>query len=404
LRRLILLASLLLAGCGGAANKSSLTPGLLATADWGAIEKQARGTAVSFAMWAGDEDRNRYFQGPAAHSLRESHDISLEIRPLGDTADVVNKLLNEKAAGKTTNGSVDVIWINGENFRTLKQGALLWGPFAERLPNVRQYDPEARQKDFGMEIDGYEAPWQRAQFVMAYDTSRVKEPPRSIERLRAWVRQHPGRFTYLAPPDFVGSAFLRHVLIHFGGDARRFAVFDEELYRRASAATIAYLNEIKPFLWRKGETYPATTREQDRLFVNNEIDFAMSFGASFASVRIARGEYPATTRTLLFDEGTIGNYNFLAIPFNAANVPGALVAINHFLNFEQLLELSRSLSGTFPLRLATLSPQQRAAVRALPRGPATLPAEELEAHFLPEPDARYLLALEKDWREKVLRP
>ena len=58
----------------------------------------------------------------------------------------------------------------------------------------------------------------------------------------------------------------------------------------------------------------------------------MSYGPSFASERIARGEYPATARTFVFDEGTIGNYSYLAVPFNADNPAGALVVINHLMS------------------------------------------------------------------------
>ncbi|MBK9313571.1 MAG: hypothetical protein IPM55_04905 [Acidobacteria bacterium] len=207
---------------------------------------------------------------------------------------------------------------------------------------------------------------------------------------------HPGGSTYIAPPDFTGSVFLRHLLLHYGGGAERFTEgFDEALYVKAMTGTVDFLNGIKPYLWRKGETYPATPREADRLFVNNEIDFTMSYGPSFASERIARGEYPPTVRTFVFDEGTIGNYSFLAIPFNASNIPGALVVINHLMSPMAAIDQARVLGSLYPHRLESLSFEEREAVDALPRGPATLPLEELARRQLPEPDARYLDRLEK---------
>jgi putative spermidine/putrescine transport system substrate-binding protein len=325
--------------------------------------------------------------------------------PLADTSDAINKLLDEKRAGKKAGGSLDMLWINGENFRAAKQGGLLWGPFAASLPSIGLYDETIRGRDFGTPIEDYEAPWQCSQFVLAYDLARVPEPPRTLDALRAWAARHPGRFTYIAPPDFTGSAFVRHVLLSFGGGAEPFRQgFDPELYRRASEGAIGWLRGIRPYLWRRGETYPSTLREQDRLFANSEVDFAMSYGPDFASRRIAMGEFPPSTRTLVFDSGTLGNYNFLAIPFNAANVPGALAVINHFMSFDQLLDLSRALGSPFPLRADRLTREQRAAVEALPRGPATLPAETLSRHFLPEPDAAYVDRFEKDWQEQVLRP
>jgi putative spermidine/putrescine transport system substrate-binding protein len=217
------------------------------------------------------------------------------------------------------------------------------------------------------------------------------------------VRAHPGRFTYVAPPDFTGSAFIRHVLLHFGDGTATFEKFDEPHYARASAKALSYLKEIRPFLWRRGETYPATTRELDRLFANGEVDYSMSYAPAFASVRIDRGEFPATTRTFVFDEGTLANYNFLAIPFNTSNLSGALVVINHLMSFDQLLDLSRALRSPFPLELSTRSASQQASVAALPRGVATLSDAELSSHALAEPHAEYLLRFEKDWQAKVLR-
>jgi ABC-type uncharacterized transport system YnjBCD substrate-binding protein len=105
----------------------------------------------------------------------------------------------------------------------------------------------------------------------------------------------------------------------------------------------------------------------------------------------------------LFKDGNIGNYSFLAIPFNASNIAGALVTINALMSFDQAMEFARTLDSPFPHRLESLSPEQRAIAEALPRGPATLSISDLSSHFLPEPDAEYLNRLEKDWASKVLR-
>src|SRR5215475_9326056 len=253
-------------GCGNTAPSSrpALTAEQFSRSRWDEVVAQANGGEVNFAMWSGDEARNRYYQNAVAARVKQQYGVTLRFLPTNDVADIVNKLLNEKGAGKTSGGTIDLVWINGENFRTAKQGGVLWGPFAEALPNIKHFAEDARRRDFGTPIEGYEAPYMRAQFVIAYDTARVPEPPRSIVKLREWIKSHPGRFTYLAPPDFTGSAFIRHIFLYYlyQQDAPQgaFDNFNEPLYRRAADATVAYLNEIKPFLWRKGETYPASPK------------------------------------------------------------------------------------------------------------------------------------------------
>ncbi|NBO65451.1 MAG: extracellular solute-binding protein [Acidobacteria bacterium] len=164
------------------------------------------------------------------------------------------------------------------------------------------------------------------------------------------------------------------------------------------------LRDLRPFLWRRGETYPASPRELDRLFVNGEVDFSMSYGPSFASERIARGEFPPTIRTFVFRSGTLSNYSYLAIPFNAANPAGAMVVINHLMSVDSLIDQSRALGSIFPLDLTRLTDEERKRAAGLPRGPATLTEEELIQGLLPEPDFRYIDRLEREWRERVPQP
>jgi len=391
------------AACGAGGTRPP-EPAALMQRSWADVEQQARGTTVSFAMWAGEDARNRFYQGPVRQALRDRFDIDLEIVPLTDVADVINRLLNERRAGRDAGGAVDIVWLNGENFRTARQGNLLWGPFAERLPNIHHFDEPARLRDFGTPTDGYEAPVESAQFVFAYDTTRIANPPATLAALREWIETHPGRFTYPAVPDFTGSAFTRHVLYHASGEPpAAFGAFDEAVYVRASARAVQWLRDIKPFLWRKGETYPPTPADLDRLFVNREVDFSMNYRPTFASEKIARGEFPPSTRTFGFLEGTIFNFGFLAVPFNAPNSPGALTVINYFLSPEHALARSRMLGGLFPLQRDGLTPDIRTAAEALAGDSATLPLEWLEAHRIPEGDAEYLVRFERDWQRSVLR-
>ena len=226
---------------------------------WADILTEARGQTVNFYMWGGSDVINGWVTGEVASTLKEKYGVTLNLVPVADSPEYVNKVLGEKQAGRDTGGSVDLVWVNGENFRTMRQGELLYGPFADFLPNaiyVNADDPSVKN-DFGYPVEGYESPYGKAQFVMIYDSARLPVPPQTIEALLAWIGANPGKFTYAAPPDFTGSAFVRQVCYHAAGGYQSLlgdfqpAVFDDQ-----AASCWQTLNELEPNLWRAGQTYP----------------------------------------------------------------------------------------------------------------------------------------------------
>ena len=141
---------------------------------WNEAVKISRGQTVDWYMWGGSPAVNRYVNGYLAPALKKKYDIRLRQVPVKDIAEIVSKLIVEKQAGKISDGSVDLMWINGENFRTCKQHDLLYGPFADKLPNQRYVDwtKPTVKNDFGTPVDGLESPWGSAQMVMIYDRGK----------------------------------------------------------------------------------------------------------------------------------------------------------------------------------------------------------------------------------------
>ncbi|MEU3143075.1 MULTISPECIES: ABC transporter substrate-binding protein [unclassified Streptomyces] len=157
--------------------------------DWSQLRSAAKGQSVNLFMYGGDQGANAYIDDevtPAAKKLG----ISVKRVPVADTQDAVQKILGDQRAGKDSGGAVDLVWVNGENFRTGKQADLWLCGYTGLMPNQKhldQADPTLTQ-DFGTPVDDCETPWSRAQFAFVYDSAKLAQPPRTMAALTEWIK------------------------------------------------------------------------------------------------------------------------------------------------------------------------------------------------------------------------
>lgn len=388
-------------------------PGHLALAQgetrtWPEIEADARGQTVYFNTWGGEPRINRYLVW-VAEQVQQRHDIDLRHVRLADTALATSRILAEKQSGNTDSGSVDLVWVNGENFATLKSNALLFGPWAESLPNFALVNadryPEMRA-DFTVPVDGLESPWLRAQLVFYYDSAVVSQPPGSINELLTWAKQNPGEFAYPRPPDFLGSTFLKQALLELNaGHPALYEPVTTDNMNSLAPTLWDYLDELHPHLLRKGRFFPGSGSQLRRLLADGDTALAFSFSPGEAVTAIAAAELPATVRSYVLATGTISNVSYVAIPFNATSKAAAQVVANFLLSPEAQARASQPqhMGSTTVLDLTLLSSEQRRAFADLQSSPAAVPATDLNRR-VPEPHPSWMPALEQAWLQRYMQP
>ena len=376
-----------------------------APASWSEIADQARGQTVSLWMYGGDEQGNTYVDDVLAPAAQQAG-VTLRRVPIADTGDALNRILAERQAG-VTDGDVDLVWVNGDNFGTGKQaGAWLCG-WTESLPNMALTDPDdpLLTNDFGTPVDGCESPWHKAQFTLVYNAERVPDPPTDFLGVLDWAQANPGRFTYPAPPDFTGSVFIREALIAVSGGPQNVPLqFSQQDYDRLAPPLFGRLNALKPDLWRAGATYPQTSSELNDLYAGGQVDMTMTYGPATLTELVADGTYPPQTRVLPLTDGTVGNASFLAIPSTSGSSAGARVVANLALSPQQQLEKAKpEVWGQFTvLDLGRLSATDRAAFDALPASPVVPPYDVLARDAHAELAAEWVAPLDEGWRRNVL--
>ena len=396
---LALVMTLGLAACGGSQPQMDLE-----NASWDEILEASKGTTVTFYGWGGDENRNNWLNTTVADYVKEHYDITLEVVGM-NIDDILTKLSGEKMAG-TKAGSIDMIWINGENFYSAKDNGLLYGPFTQKLPNMESYidldDPETLN-DFCMPIEGYEAPYAKAQMVMYADTAVVSDLPASAEELLAFCQANPGKVTYPALPDFTGSAFVRNLIYEIRGwEQFQTMEADYDTVKAAIEPALEYLRSLNPYLWNEGKTFPDASTTVDAMFADGELVMSMSYGPFSVATGIDQGIYTETTQTFVFDKGTIGNTNYMAIAANSPNKAGAMVVINAIISGEIQLTQYAELRELPVVDASKLSADEAAAFDAVNLGQGVLSQAELLSHRLPEMPASLVPIIEEIWLAEVV--
>ena len=374
-------------------------------ADWDEVVAAAEGQTVKLWMYGGDEQGNAYVNDvlvPAAAELG----VTLEQVPIADTPDALNRILSEVQAGEV-NGEVDLVWVNGNNFGTGKEAGAWECGWTSMLPNMALTDPAdpLLLDDFGTPVDGCEVPWHKAQFTFVYNSETVTDVPSTLDELLDWARANPGRFTYPAPPDFTGSVFVREVLYSVSGGYENVPLaFSQDDFDALTPALYGELQDLEASLWRGGETYPQSSTELDQLFADGEVDFTMTYGPATLTELVANGTYPAGTKVLTLDEGTVGNASFLGLASTSGSKAGAMVVANLALSAEQQAAKAQpDVWGQFTvLDLDQLSDKQRALFEALPESPVVPTYDVLSENANPELAAAWVTPIDEGWRQSVL--
>lgn len=300
---------------------------------WQQTLEEAKGQTVYFNAWGGSPEINAYLVW-AGQELAREYQVKLVQVKVDDIAQSVSQLLANKQAGKRSGGPIDLLWVNGENFKALKEQGLLGDPFTHELPNMALVDGTLPvSEDFTVPVEGLEAPWGIGQLNLMVNGEEVSPLPTSAAALLTWSKAHPGRFTYPKPPQFHGSSFLKQILLELTPDpAPLYREATDTDFAKVTAPLWAWLDELHPTLWRKGKLFPTSAAETRQLLDDGELAMAISFNPQEAQSAVQNGTLPPNVVAVAMAKGALTNSHFLAIPFNANARAGAKVVANFLLS------------------------------------------------------------------------
>ncbi len=361
--------------------------------------------SVQFHAWGGSPQINQYLLW-VKEEVATRYNIDLNHVKLANTSDAVSRVIAEKSASNHQNGSVDLLWINGENFAAMQQHHLLLEGWVNELPNFALTNPtvnRAMVTDFGLPTKGQEAPWGKAAMVFYYNQHIVDKPPQTLQQLLLFSQQFPGQFTYPQPNDFLGISFLKYALLslHSSNLSAFYQPVTDESLATMMAPLWEYLDALHPFLWRKGEYFIRSASELQRLFSDGSLLVAFSFTAAEIPSAVNRYDLPKTTRTYAMQDGSLSNIHFVTIPYNSRYIKEAKQVINFLLSPKaQAKKQQLAVWGDETvLDMNILSTADKKRFETMVAHPSSLP---LSAHqkILAEPHASWTNAIRNAWFER----
>lgn len=378
---------------------------------------------VQFYYWGGDDRLNVWIDSVVAPALAKQG-IQLNANRITDTKNAVDLVLAEASSGrKIGDGSVDLVWVNGNNFYTLSRQKLLFGAFAKSLPNSKNFDwnqddPRSllNYRDFGVDTGLQEVPWSGEQYVCAANRALLPadKTPSTFEALKTWLTANPGKFTYVKPPHFIGNTFVQEAMYAFNPDKTGAAPFQKsatELGAKEIARLITpgmeYLKSLEPLLLN-GQSgtarHPETPDEAQGLFRNGQIAINCGFGLYNVATKRADGSYPDTAEEIVFPEKLmIKNKNYLAIPANAPNPAAALVLADFMSTVEAQASKLKTIGYPAGIDAWMLGADDAKALADAAPPHFGVTAADLDANIAPDTNASLVDIIKATWLEYIER-
>ena len=381
--------------------------------EWQQVQKSGENQDVYFHAWGGDPQINAYIQW-AAQALDDAYNINLVHVKLSDTSEAVSRVLAEKSANNDTQGSVDLIWINGANFASMSENSLLLKDWANNLPHFVLTDPKNNPSvtyDFGIPTKGMESPWGQASLTFYYDSLAIKQPPTTLFELASWTQQNPGRFSYPKPPDFLGMSFLKYALImlHEQNDAQAGTNIQAQLNQPVSDTNKDivleplwdFLDELHPSLWREGQQFLQSGAQMRRLVDDTELSLAFTFSGPEVPAAVQRYDLPLSIRSYAMRDGSLSNTHFVAIPYNARHTEAAQLVANFLLSPEaQAYKQDPNVWGDKSVLVSsTLTAEQQALFKTSQPHPSALSFDAIK-RTVSEPHPSWVEAIIQGWQAR----
>ena len=177
-------------------------------------------------------------------------------------------------------------------------------------------------------------PYRGTTVVLAYNSDKVPEPPKTTEELYKWIKDHPGRFAYNTPGSGgAGGSFVTTSVYNFMDESA--ITSTDPANKEKWSKGFDLLKEFHPFMYKSSGkvVYPNKNQGTLDLLANKEVDMIPAW-ADMAITQIKKGTLPDSIKITQLSPSFTGSAVTLGIPSIGSNQDGAYAFINYMISPE----------------------------------------------------------------------
>lgn len=290
----------------------------------GSSNKTSSGDQVSFNFYAsGSLNVQQLWQTliPKFEKANPNIKVNLVFVPAGQQG-IVDRLLAANKAGKG-NGGIDLMEA-GMNDILRGQKENVWQTFkASDIPNIANVDSKSMSATNNQAV-----PYRASAVVLAYNSDVVKNPPKTLDDLNAWIKQHPGRFAYNDPSTGgAGDSFVQTEIYQFLPDSAQNS--SDKSIESQWTKGFNLLKDLNKYVYGKG-IYPKKNQGTLDLLSKGEVDMIPAW-SDMGLEQIDNGLLPKSTKLTQITPGFTGGPAYISMP--KATDANKAKAIYKFINF-----------------------------------------------------------------------
>ncbi|MCH4888968.1 ABC transporter substrate-binding protein [Acidaminobacter sp. JC074] len=312
--------------------------------EWDLIVESGSNTTVNLYVTDTDEKMRAWLSSKYYNQLKTMYNIELSIKIM--SLDDITTILEAELLNEVKDGVIDLVILKDEEFRIMHEKGLLYAEIGDKVLN---FDDRLNKllmdvkSEHGYALDGYGVPFGRQQMVLTFDEDELEIYPTSTEDLMSFVEDNPSSFTYPNPTmDEVGGEFIRTVIYEIVGSENMEVLFEEGVTKERVEEIIMpgldYLKALDPYLLKDEAMYYESIDQVDQAFLNGDLFFTMNSDFSYITDAIKNEVYPDGARNFVFDQGTVMDTLYFAVPLNASNKTGAILAIHEMLSLDMQVD------------------------------------------------------------------